>query len=1205
MKAFTSTLRLSLIALMICASSLHAQWNTLAHDATINRSIRDVFFVSSTGYAAGWRADGVPWGTRGLLYKTTDGGQTWNFISIPLSIGNDSVMGFNNVHFVTALKGFASASCYTTNGSVGLNYGAIVKTADGGQTWTPCFSSKAQVNYSTTYTIQFNHVFFDNMWHGVISASRQTGPTTYNGVTYNTNNGGTTWNAQVTAYAVAPANASFFTSPSNGCVAGGKLFAFTSPYNGRIAVTTNGGNSWSPTFFDSDYGYADINFPSSQIGYAVGDSMYSTIPGGCKGKLVKTTDGGINWNAMAYFPNFRPICVFFITDTEGYIGGETAAGNSGLLKTIDGGVTWTPEVYPDIAMNSLITSITFSTPYSGYASNSYTNSNSIYGNFALSTCGVYAGNDTTFCQSTGPLYATPTSPGSDYVFSWSPSTGLSDSTSQSPYVFHAHNQQYVVTMTDTVTNCVATDTIIVSAYNMITPSPLILVCPGDSFLLDFGPGASNYNWQFFTDTNQVTTTLNINSQTLWVSEPGYYGGFAMFPGCGALTSYVGITDTGCVASVCAVNAGPDTSFCQQQGQLSATPASPGSYTFSWSPATGLDNPNAQNPNVISGVSNQQYIVTMTDASTSCVATDTVIVSAYYFHNDSVYSCFPDSALLDFGPGASNYFWQFFTDTNNVTTNINASTQTYYATAPGTYGGIAMFTGCGALTSVFYVIDSCITTSFCAVNAGPDTTFCQQHGNLTATPASPGNYTYSWSPANGLDDPFSQNPNVISGVHNQQYVVTMTDTAANCTATDTVIVSAYYFHVDTVYNCNSQPVMLDHGPGATYYIWQFYTDPQGNTTVLNQNTQTYLATAPGTYSGGAIFPGCGALTSVYTVIDSCSIVVGNVWPGDCNYDLTANMADALHIGLAYGATGATRPNASNLWYAQPMADWTQNYANCNYKHGDADGNGTIDVNDTLPISLNYGSTHPFRLAPQVNPAAVPELYLVANYDTVGLQTLVTVDVRLGTSAMPVDSLYGISFRLTADAALIDTNYTIVDLNSTWLGTTGSDMFNFRKYFTGNGSVDCAESRNDHTNYLNGNGTIATFLIVTTDNLSGIAICHIDVTDVTAVTVSQHYLTLATVNDSVVIDPSVPAGMGAQEIVPSFNVYPNPAHTSVTIQTNTAASQIEITDMLGRVITTIAPTSLSTTINTETFAQGVYLLRVKNGNSVTTQKLSVMH
>jgi photosystem II stability/assembly factor-like uncharacterized protein len=1040
MKAFTFTLRLTLVAFLIGASSLHAQWNMINHDATINRSINDLFFVSSTGYAAGSRADNVPWGSRGLLYKTTDGGQTWSTIQLPLMIGTDSVMSLKSIHFVTQNNGFAAAICYSTNGSSGIYYGAVLKTTDGGMTWTSQFSAKNQITYSNGHTTTFDHIFFSDMYHGVISGSKTLGPNTYDGISYNTYNGGNNWTmATVWTGSATQGHASFFHSNGRGSMVGGKPMSLMGPYNGRIALSTDGGNTWSNVFTDNSYGYVDVHYPTAQVGYAVGDSMYYTMPGDANGKLVKTTDGGSTWFAASYFTNFMPMCVYFTDALTGYVGGQTGAGDCGLIKTVDGGITWSNEVYPDIATASLITSIAFSTPVTGYASNSYTSSNSIYGSFTQA-CGVYLGADTTFCQTQGQLFATPATPGPNYVFDWTPGTGLSDSTSQSPFVSYVNNQQYIVTMTDTVTNCVATDTIIVSSYNA-----------------------------------------------------------------GLVTSY---------------------------------------------------------------------------------------------------SCFPDSVLLDFGPGATNYFWQFFTDTNNVTSNINANTQTYWATEPGSYSGFAMFTGCGALTSVYNVIDSCAAAFSCAVDAGPDTTFCQQHGQLFATPASPGNYTFSWSPSTGLDNPNAQNPNVISGVNNQQYVVTMTDAAQNCTATDTVIVSAYYFLNTTYYSCNNQPVLIDLGPGGTNYTVQF-TDTAGNFQFSTLPNQFYSATQPAQYLFIAFFANCGALTSSVNVVDSCNVPVGNVWPGDCNYDLTANMADALHIGLAYGATGATRPAATNNWYAQPMADWTQNYSNCNYKHGDADGNGTIDVNDTVPISLNYGNTHPFRLAPVVAPSSAPQLYLVANYDTVGLQTLVTVDVRLGTSTIPIDSLYGISFRLTADAGLIDTTMTLINLNSTWLGTTGTDMFNFRKYFRSNGSVDCAESKNNHLNHLGGNGTIATFLIVTTDNLSGIAICHIDVTDVVAVTASQAYLALGTANDSVVIDPSMPAGVQEINNAPSFNVYPNPANNNVTVQTNSPTQTIEICDMLGRTITSVAPNSNSTTINTSTLAAGVYMIRVHSGNSVTTQKLSVTH
>lgn len=656
---------------------------------------------------------------------------------------------------------------------------------------------------------------------------------------------------------------------------------------------------------------------------------------------------------------------------------------------------------------------------------------------------------------------------------------------------------------------------------------------------------------------------------------------------------------------CSVSAGNDTTFCQQQGQLHATPGTPGNYLYSWSPSTGLDDPNSQDPAVTQGVSNQQYVVTMFDTANNCMATDTVLVSAYYVYLDTSYRC-NNGVTLDLGPGGSFYTWMSYTDPSGNNSPINQQTQTYVANAAGTYYAGGTFPTCGSLTSMFTVIDSCFTFT-CSVNAGNDTTFCQQQGQLHATPASPGNYTFSWAPSYGLDNPNIQNPSVVTGVVNQTYTVTMMDAANNCVAIDSVTVSAYYFHNDTTYTCNGQPVTLDFGPGATNYMWQFYTDTAGNTTVLNIQSQTLQVTQPGTYIGIALYPTCGALTSMFTVIDSCNVAAGNVWPGDCNYDLTANMADALHIGLGYGATGATRPNATPLWYAQPMNDWPQNFINCNYKHADADGNGIIDVNDTLPIALNYSNTHPFRLgAPEQHIASAPDLYLVANYDTVGLQTLVTVDIRLGRTTLPVDSLYGISFRITADAPLIDTTMTDVNLGSTWLGTPGTNMFHFRKEFPSMGVIDIAECGNNHVNRLNGNGSIGSFLIVTTDNLSGIAVCHFHLSDITAVTTSQDYLLLNAVDDSVVINSSVPAGISWPKTdAKKFSCYPNPASNFVTVQTNAVAEQIEICDMTGRVLLTQTPGSKSTTIDTSALSEGIYLVRVRSGNSVATQKLTITH
>jgi hypothetical protein len=631
------------------------------------------------------------------------------------------------------------------------------------------------------------------------------------------------------------------------------------------------------------------------------------------------------------------------------------------------------------------------------------------------------------------------------------------------------------------------------------------------------------------------------------------------------------------------------------------------YPFNVSPSWVVDTSLSYNQYyyVMDTIPNDTLLITvvMTDPYTGCgPQTDFVVLitdsSTYQPLSQPTWLfnlCPGDSLVLDLGAGAEDgYFWQ----------NPMDSSQTITVNSPGMYNGTAY--GCGNNYNYIFFVQWDTTSNcnqVCDVDAGPDTVFCQQQGQLFATPASPGNYEFTWSPSTGLDNPYAQNPNVISGVHNQQYIVMMTDTAANCTAYDTVIVSAYYWNMDTLYMCQGQPITYDLGPGGTQYSYQF-TDTAGNFQSAFFPGSTYVITQPAQYIFVATFPGCGALTSLITVIDSCNAqYVGNVWPGDCNYDLVVNMADALHIGLADNASGATRPNASNLWYAQPMSDWTQSYTNCNYKHGDADGNGNINVNDTLPIALNYSMTHPFRLeGPAPAPASALPITLVCIPDTVGLQTLVQIDVVLGTIPAPIDSLYGISFRITSDAWLIDTNLTAINANNTWLGNAGN-MFTFQKHFQQNGVIDFAEVKTNHVNTFGGQGVIASFFIVTTDNLSGIQTCYFDITDITALTEGQNYIQLSPVVDSVVIDPSVPAGVHVIDAPATFTLYPNPANEQVVVQANVDANLVEICDITGRVVYSIEPTAHSTVINTATLASGMYLVRVTSGTEVITDKLTI--
>lgn len=931
----------------------------------------------------------------------------------------------------------------------------------------------------------------------------------------------------------------------------------------RMKKTTNGGSTWITIDSNSTtYVRQDMYWLNANEGFVV---MYENLgAGNYAGWFTKTANGGVTWSPMSQLPvNEWYNAIWFVNSLEGYVVGSGGT----ILKTTNGGTNW-----------SQLTSTTTLDLYSICFVNSTT---------------AYVGGD-------------------DGIILMTNNSGVSW-TQQYSSIFYEFQD---IWFTDPLNGMA------VGTYGMLRTTngganwnPVSVYGTSQFISVQFPSADTGYvtsiGGNVFRTIDGGATWLGLNrvGQGYFVRDVYFISNDTGF----VVADYSGVWKTTSAGFACPslivqnTTSMPDTlhSCAGSNAIFTVVPSALNNYPVNISPSWVIDTALSYNQyyyaNDTIADDTLNLIIVMTDPFTGCgpltdmvvLITDSITYQPPPQSTQLFYLCPGDSITLDLGANAQDgYYWMQTGD----------STQTIVIDTVGMWNGFAY--ACGGQSNWFFFVQwdsNCLQV--CDVDAGPDTMFCQQQGQLFATPASPGNYQFSWSPTTGLDNPYAQNPNVTSGVHNQQYIVTMTDTANNCTAMDTVIVSAYYWHLDTLYMCQGQPITYDLGPGGTQYTYQF-TDTSGNFQSGMFPPSTYVITQPAQYIFVATFPGCGALTSVVTVIDSCNAqYVGNVWPGDCNYDLVVNMADALHIGLANNTSGAVRPNASNAWYAQPMADWTQNYTNCNYKHGDADGNGNINVNDTLPIALNYSMTHPFRLeGPAPVPASALPITLVCIPDTVGLQTLVQIDVVLGTIPAPIDSLYGISFRITSDAWLIDTNLTVINANGSWLGNSGN-MFTFQKHFMSSGVIDFAEVKTNHVNTYGGQGVIASFFIVTTDNLSGIQTCHFDITDITALTASQNYVQLSPVVDSVVIDPSVPAGISVVDVPMTFSMYPNPAADQVSIQANHDADLIEICDMTGRVVYSMQPSSHTTIINTASLAEGMYLVRVTSGTEVITDKLTI--
>lgn len=151
------------------------------------------------------------------------------------------------------------------------------------------------------------------------------------GIIMNTTDGGENWtvqdNSNMEFWAIS------FTDKDHGWAVGYKQ----SGMHGFIYHTTDGGQSWD--FQDScQYELNDIFFVHSDTGYAVG--------GGRSHKtILRTTDAGANWEKLDEYGK-QLFTVHFINDTVGW-----AAGAGGyILKTDDGGNNWNA-TYLDIGIN--------------------------------------------------------------------------------------------------------------------------------------------------------------------------------------------------------------------------------------------------------------------------------------------------------------------------------------------------------------------------------------------------------------------------------------------------------------------------------------------------------------------------------------------------------------------------------------------------------------------------------------------------------------------------------------------------------------------------------------------------------------------------------------------------------------------------------------------------------------------------------------
>jgi photosystem II stability/assembly factor-like uncharacterized protein len=289
--------------------------------------LNDVTFIDAN---TGWAVGAIHWDQAqrryvGTIIKTTDGGVTWT----PQVVGVNELL--NAVVFVDATTGWV----------VGAN-GTILHTTDGGQTWTQQVVDTAD---------EFRDVAFVDTNNGWAVA---TSPTTYDDFfdeyidweasLWHTDDGGQTWQQQTIPDTASILHGVDFVDVQTGWAVGAKRAgedAFGKiEHAGVIYYTADGGQTWAEQHSPAEITLTAVDFVDVLHGWAVG---FPTNSGGDQRAVFHTSDGGQSWEPQEPGSIFSPLWdVQFIDQNRGYIVGVdyVSAWGPPVFRTLDGGATW-------------------------------------------------------------------------------------------------------------------------------------------------------------------------------------------------------------------------------------------------------------------------------------------------------------------------------------------------------------------------------------------------------------------------------------------------------------------------------------------------------------------------------------------------------------------------------------------------------------------------------------------------------------------------------------------------------------------------------------------------------------------------------------------------------------------------------------------------------------------------------------------------
>lgn len=364
---------------------------------------------------------------------------------------------------------------------------------------------------------------------------------------------------------------------------------------------------------------------------------------------------------------------------------------------------------------------------------------------------------------------------------------------------------------------------------------------------------------------------------------------------------------------------------------------------------------------------------------------------------------------------------------------------------------------------------------------------------------------------------------------------------------------------------------------------------------------YLDFTIDAFTGTAVWGAQAYVASMDVTLPSDSI-----WPGDANLDLVADNNDLLAIGLAYGETGPARPNASLAWIGQPGFDWNDTLpSGVNHKHVDTNGDGVVDMNDTLAIIQNYGLTH--NKGDDFD-ATGPPLFTTFLEDSLLAGDTATMVISYGVDTLIATDVYGLAFTLQYDSTLIDPSSIMVGYGQSWLGQNGIDLIKLEKNFPLNGEIDFALTRTDH-NEMDGFGEICRLRIIMVEDLTGKTVIAeaftMEFTDITVINAEGQDLPFNPQSDTMIVYQDETTVIdGNVEWQQFLTIYPNPVEDLLHIDwSGTPASGWQLLDLQGREMASSTDPVHHDEIEVGQLTAGIYVLTLSTEEGMIARKVQI--